>query len=63
MKRIDDVVVVQIGRGRLIGDVHRMGQRQIPNGEGLVLGVAGGDATLVLMIELGEAGGHLAREA
>ena len=61
MEGIDDVVVVQIGRGRLIGDVHRMGQRQIPNGEGLVLGVAGGDAALVLMIELREAGGHLAR--
>ena len=58
---IDDVVVVQIGRGRLIGDVHRVRERQIPNGEGLVLGVAGADPALVLVVELGEAGGHLAR--
>ena len=61
MEGIDDVIVVQIGRGRLIGDVHRMGERQIPNGERLVFRIAGSDPALVLVIELREAGGHLAR--
>ena len=35
-------------------------QRQVPDREGLKLGITCGDAPLVVMIELGEAGGHLA---
>src|SRR5699024_9748542 len=44
----------------LVGQVDRVLERQVPDGEGLELGVAGLDAALVLMIELAEAGGHLA---
>ena len=36
-------------------------QRQVPHGERLELGIAGADAALVLIIELREADGHLAR--
>ena len=32
---------------------------QIPDGEGLKLGISGPDTSLILMVELGEAGGHL----
>ena len=37
-----------------------MFEGQVPDGESLKLGVSGFDAALVLVIELGEAGGHLA---
>ncbi|MPM53669.1 hypothetical protein SDC9_100438 [bioreactor metagenome] len=37
-----------------------MAQRQVPDGECLELGVARAYSALVLMIELGEAGGHFA---
>ena len=37
-----------------------MVERQVPDREGLELGVAGLDAALVVVVELGEAGGHLA---
>ena len=36
-------------------------ERQVPDGEGFELRVACGDAALVLMVELAEAGRHLAR--
>ena len=44
----------------LIGQIDRMLQRQIPDGEGLILGVAGLDAPAVLLVELAQAGGHFA---
>ena len=61
MERVDRVRIVQIDRGGLVGDVHGMLQRQVPNGERLVFRIAGLNATLVLMVELREGGGHLAR--
>ncbi len=61
VERVDAVRVVQIDRRGLVGDVDRVLQRQVPNGERLVLRVAGLDAALVLVVELREARGHLAR--
>ena len=58
MEGVDHIHVVEVGGGRLIGQVHRMLQGQVPNGEGLELGIARIDAPLVLMIQLGQAGGH-----
>ena len=60
MERIDHVHIVQIGGSGLIGQVHRMLQGQVPDGEGLIFGIAGADAPLVLVIELAQAGSHLA---
>ena len=60
MEGIDHVDVVQVCCRRLVSDIDGMAQGQIPDGEGLELGVSGLDAPLVLMIELGQAGGHLA---
>ena len=61
MEGVDDVGVVEVGRGGLIGNVDRMREGQIPDRESLELGVAGGRAVLVLVIELRQAGGELAR--
>ena len=49
----------KIGGGGLIGQVYRVLEGQVPDGERLKLGVAGLNAPLVVMIELGKAGGHL----
>ena len=59
MEGIDHVHVVQICSSRLVGQVDRVLERQVPDREGLELGVAGHDAPLMLMVELGETGGHL----
>ena len=61
MEGVDDVGVVEICRGRLVGDVDRMREGKVPDREGLELGVAGSGAVLVLVIELRQAGGELAR--
>ena len=37
---IDQVEVADVGRGRLVGDVDRVLEGQVPDGEGLELGVA-----------------------
>ena len=57
---IDHVDIVEVGRGCLVGDVDRMLEGQVPDGEGLKLGIAGTRAPLVLVVELGEADSHLA---
>ena len=41
MEGVDHVHVVQIGGGRLVGEVDRVVQGQVPDGEGLKLGIAG----------------------
>ena len=56
---VDDIGIVEVGRGGLVGDVDRMREGQIPDRESLELGVAGGGAVLVLVIELRQAGGEL----
>ena len=58
MVGINHVHVVQIYRGGLIGQIHRVLQRQVPDGEGLKFRIAGRDTPLVLVVELAQAGGH-----
>ena len=58
---IDDVGIVEVRRGGLVGNIDRMRQRKIPDREGLELGIAGGGAVLMLVIQLLEASGKLAR--
>ena len=57
---VDHVHIVEIGCGGLIGQVHRMLQRQVPDGEGLKLGIAGVDAVEIFMIQLAQADRQLA---
>ena len=58
---VDDVGVIEVCRGGLVGNIDRMRKGQIPNREGLEFGIAGGRAMLVLVIELRQASGELAR--
>ena len=60
MEGVDHIYVVKVGGRRLVGEVHGVLERQVPDGEGLKLRVARAHTVLVLMVELGEAGGHLA---
>ena len=61
MERVDHIHVGQVRRSRLIGQIHRMLERQIPDGERLILGISRAPAALVLVIELAQARRHLAR--
>jgi len=61
VERVDDVGIVEVCRGGLVGNVDRMRKGQIPNREGLKLGIAGGGTVLMLVIQLREASGELAR--
>jgi len=58
--RVDEVEIAHVGGGRLVGHVHRVLQRQVPDGEGLELGVTRSLSRLVVVVELGQAGGQLA---
>ena len=60
MEGVDHVDVGQIGCRGLIGEVDRVLERQVPDRERLIFGVARVHAALVLLIELAEAGRHLA---
>ena len=57
---VDHVDVGQIGCRGLVGEVDRVLERQVPDRERLIFGVARVHAALVLLIELAEAGRHLA---
>ena len=46
--------------GGLVGDVDGVLEREVPDGEGFELGVSRAAAALVLVVELGEAGGEFA---
>ena len=59
MIRVDHVDIAEVGGRRFVGDVDGMAQRQVPDGEGLELGIARAHPPLVLMVELREAGGEL----
>ena len=58
MERVNHVDILQIGCRRLIGDVDRMLQRQVPDREGLKLSVSGLDSPPIIVIKLGQAGGQ-----
>jgi len=60
MEGVDYVDVVKIGSGGLVGEVDWMFEGEVPYGESLELCVAGLHAAFVLLVELGEADGHLA---
>ena len=60
MERVDHVHIVQVGRGGLVGQIHRVLEGNVPDGEGLELGVTGLHAALVLVVQLGKAGRHFA---
>ena len=60
MEGVDHIHVGEVRRGCLIGQIHRMLERQVPDGERLKLGVARFDPPTVLVVELAKAGGHLA---
>ena len=60
MEGVNHVHVVEVGRSGFVGDVDGVFERQVPNGEGLELRIASTYAPFVLVVELREAGGHLA---
>ena len=60
MEGVDHIHVGQIGRRGFIGQIDRVLERQVPDREGLVFGVARANAAPVLVIELAQAGGHFA---
>ena len=57
---VDHVHVVEVSGSGLVRQIDRVLQGQVPDGERLVLGVASGDAPAVIVVELAQAGGHLA---
>ena len=59
MERGDHVDIVQIGGSSLIGQVDRVLQRQIPDREGFIFGIAGVYTAFVLVVKLGKTGCHL----
>ena len=59
MEGIDHIYIVQVGGSRFIGQIYRMLQRDIPDGERLEFRIACMDPPFMLMIELGKAGCHL----
>ena len=60
MEVVNDVGVVQVHRGRLVCQVHRVIQREVPDGEGLKLGIACWYAAQILMVDLRERSSQLA---
>ena len=60
MERVDHVHVVEVGGSGLVSHVDGVLQWQAPYREGLELGIAGVDATFLLIVKLAEAHGHLA---
>lgn len=61
MERVDEVDVVEIRRCRLVGEVHGVFKRKVPDRERLKFRVARGDSTLVVVINLRQARRELAR--
>ena len=60
MEGVDHVDVIQIGSRSLVGQVDRVVEGQIPDREGLELGISRLDAPLIVVIQLGQARCHLA---
>ena len=57
---VNNIGIIKVHRGRLIGQVHGVFQGEIPDREGFKLGVAGIIAALVFVVDLRESGGQLA---
>ena len=60
MEGINHVDVVEVGGGRLVGNVDRVIQRNVPDRESLPLRVPRLDPALVVVVQLRQAGRHLA---
>ena len=60
VEMVNHIDVVQIGGCRLIRKVHRVLERQIPDGKGFKLRVSRLNPQLLVMVELAEAGRHFA---
>ena len=60
MEVVDHVDVLEVGGGGLVGEVDGVLEGQIPDGEGLKLGVARLDAALDLVVDLRQTDGQLA---
>ena len=60
MERVNHVHVAKVGGGGFVGHVDGVLQRQVPYRESLKLGIASLDATLVFVVQLAQADGHLA---
>ena len=60
MEGIDHIDIVEVRRRRLVGQVDRMVQRQVPDRECLEFRVPGIHASLVLVVQLTQAGRHFA---
>lgn len=56
--RVDHIDVVEVCGSRLVGEIDRVGEREVPDRERLVFCIARLDAAEVLMIELGQTGRH-----
>ena len=56
MEVVDHVDVFYVRGGRLVSDVHRVFQRQIPHGESFELGVARLNSPLIFVIKLAQTG-------
>ena len=63
MEGVNHVDVTQVSRCRLISDVDRMLQRQIPDREGFKLRIAYLASLLIFMVKLRKAGGQFPRPA
>ena len=60
MEGVNHINVLQISRSSLVSHIYRMLQRQIPDGEGFEFSITGLNAALIFMIQLRQAGSHLA---
>ena len=60
MEGVNHIHIIQIRRCRLVCQINRVAQGNIPNGEGFKFRIARLHATLVFMVKLRKAGCHLA---
>ena len=59
MEGVYHIDIIEVGRSSLIGNVHRMLERETPHREGFKLRITGLYATLVLIVKLTETYCHL----
>ena len=61
MERVNHIDVIQVSGGRFVGQIDRVMQVEVPDREGFKLGIARFDAPFLIVVQLGDAGGHFAR--
>ena len=60
MEGVNHVHIVEVSSRSLVGDIHRMFERQIPDRESLKFGITSTDASFVFVVKLRETSCHLA---